>query len=676
MRERVAASARRGLAAVRRFKRAGMAAIALGAGVLAFAAPADVARGVAWLQAQVQTDGSLPGPLTEGAHQQARCETAATLIKLAGNSAQVASLLAALESPDRATETAACWQRLRQKLGQTTLGADLGNRRVSSQGYAAYGSASAPNALDTGWALQAQLQNLSSTDREHLVAWLQTTQDRDGGFAVAGRADLIATAAILRGLEGEAATSAAAAALATKSAAWLLAQRNPEGNWLNDVSSTALVFEAVHPYSGAKPDVAAAVASYLASRQDSDGSWQGDAYVTAIALRALALTSAPALDPTLGGLRVMFVDSRTGTPVPGVLLRSVSGGISETSSASGAISLTNIPAISYQFLSSASGFATVSFGATLVPSEIVDLGTIQLVAATNSTRSIVSGTVRDQDSEMPLAGALVSVEGQGRTALTASDGSYLVYDVSPGSITISANKTGYLSAAVTVNAQAGQVFNFSPWLKRSSNNGSAGDCKITGLVLQASNMQPLASAMISVSGANTNAVYTDSVGKFSTPNLVSGAVTVVATKAGYESVTASTQLSCSPSRVTAVDFSPRLYAMGQSPANANTASLAGVVMSAATNQPIQGAQLVLTPIGGVASTALSGADGSFAFSGLSAALAQLQIAAAGYAGITLQYAPTPLESTDVGQIRLRAPSGPAAAARSESVRREARHIRN
>ena len=153
-RERVAASARRGLAAVRRFKRAGMAAIALGAGVLAFAAPADVARGVAWLQAQVQTDGSLPGPLTEGAHQQARCETAATLIKLAGNSAQVASLLAALESPDRATETAACWQRLRQKLGQTTLGADLGNRRVSSQGYAAYGSASAPNALDTGWALQ------------------------------------------------------------------------------------------------------------------------------------------------------------------------------------------------------------------------------------------------------------------------------------------------------------------------------------------------------------------------------------------------------------------------------------------------------------------------------------------------------------------------------------------
>ena len=75
--------------------------------------------------------------------------------------------------------------------------------------------------------------------------------------------------------------------MATRAVGFLLASQDAVGSWASDISMTAMVFEAVQPYAGQSPTVAATVQSYLLSQQGVDGSWVADPFVSALALRAL-----------------------------------------------------------------------------------------------------------------------------------------------------------------------------------------------------------------------------------------------------------------------------------------------------------------------------------------------------------------------------------------------------
>src|SRR6218665_1459450 len=96
--------------------------------------------------------------------------------------------------------------------------------------------------------------------------------------------------------------------------------RHTSGRWASDLAMTALVFEAVQPYTGSDPAIAASVHGYLAGAQDPDGSWAGDPYVPALARRARHAAGQTPLNPTQAGIRLQFVDARTGIAIPGVTL--------------------------------------------------------------------------------------------------------------------------------------------------------------------------------------------------------------------------------------------------------------------------------------------------------------------------------------------------------------------
>lgn len=101
---------------------------------------------------------------------------------------------------------------------------------MSQQGYAAYEGMSVSSALDSGWALSSRLQEMAAADKANLLAWLQNTQAATGSFATAGRADPLATAAILRGLKEEAAKNSTARAVASKAARAGSARPAPPGS--------------------------------------------------------------------------------------------------------------------------------------------------------------------------------------------------------------------------------------------------------------------------------------------------------------------------------------------------------------------------------------------------------------------------------------------------------------
>jgi hypothetical protein len=502
-------------------KRAALLASALTMGAAVLGAPADLARGLAWLQAQVQAQGALALESQAAARQQARCETATTLLKLAGSSTQVAGLIASLQesASDAATESLACWQQLRQQLGQTILVGDLEARRVSQQGYAPYEGFAVASALDTGWALAAQLRNHSTADKGTLLSWLQSAQAASGSFTTAGREDVLATAAVLRGLKDEASKSAAAAAIAGKAATWLLSQRSAQGNWLDDVASTAIVYEAAHPYTGLDASIGSGVEAYLLSRQQPDGSWQADPYVTAVALRALALTPVAPIDPTLAAaatVRGVVTLAATGEPVAGATLSAqpATGTVRSTvTDAHGRYLMQGITPGAITLTASSGSYQTLTAQVTVPMGGIAVFSpALYPTGATPPTAARIKGRVLAFGSNSALAGTSVQVAGATQaSALTDAQGAFDIA-VSGGAHTVSYSLAGYATEYQQVSLSGGSVADVGTVLLRAARTTSS----MRGVVNDLQGV-PLAGATVVLQGGST--AVTNSGGAYSFADL-------------------------------------------------------------------------------------------------------------------------------------------------------------
>lgn len=625
---------------------------------------ADTATGLQWLQAQVQAGGQLASASRTATVEQSRCEVARTLIELSGPGAAPNALVAALDAAplkETVTEVLACTQWLQQVQSQTPRTSELQGRRGATSGFVAFDGDIGTSALDTAWALQALAGRWSSAEADETLNWLQQQQKADGGFTVGAGAhtDLLTTAMVLRSLQGYTRSSATAAAISDKAAGYLLAQANAAGHWHSSVEITALAFEAVHPYSGSVPTLASAVQAWLLASQGANGAWNNnDPWTTAVALRALVLAGRPAVNPAQAALKIRFVDGRTGSPISTVQLTATGpSSLSASSNASGQVQVQGLAAGAYTFMASAAGYSTLQISATLQAGQTADLGTVQMLVG-NSTQAVITGTVRDSASGAPVEGVAIAISGQALSGTTDASGLYLINGVVPGELTLTASRAGYFNASGQASVPAGQTLNFSPSLVKNPAGapGTEASCQVVGIVTTAADGSPVPAATVNLSGVNSDTETTDANGAYAIPVLASGDARISISKAGFDPAVAHTRINCGLLGEAAVVFSPKLYATGQAPSDANTASMSGIVISAVGNQPIAGAQLTATSNTGVVRTALSQADGRFSLRGLDGATAQLTTAAAGYQSLTATYMLQPGQAIDLGQVRLRPPT--------------------
>lgn len=420
------------------------------------AAPADIAKGVAWLQTQIQPSGSFVAESNVASTQQVQCEAAVSLLQLVGNNPQLAALMANLQAADKtksATESLACIQLLNQRLGQVVASADLDARRGLDGGYTAYAGFTTSNALDTGWALETQLRNLSSVELGRLLAWLQTKQSSDGSFALNGSSQLLSTAIVLRGLKDVASKNLIAASVAKKAANYLLGKRTPAAGWLGDAATTAIVFEAAHPYTASDPTVATLVNTYLLSQQLPDGSWQSDAYVTAVVLRALALTGTVPTDPTLAAsaatLQGQALRGLDNTPLAGVSISVFSNGTQVAATvvdSQGRYTMTGLPTGALNVKASLADFQTVT-GAFTVAAKGTALFSPAMypVGQAPAPGARIFGRTTSATTGAALVAVAVSFDLQGTSTLamaSAADGSFDAR-VAAGQVTITYALAGY-----------------------------------------------------------------------------------------------------------------------------------------------------------------------------------------------------------------------------------------
>jgi acid phosphatase len=141
---------------------------------------------------------------------------------------------------------------------------------------------------------------------------------------------------------------------------------------------------------------------------------------------------------------------------------------------------------------------------------------------TGGTPGSVSGLVTDAATGNGIASATVSYYG-GSTTCDAN-GNYALNNVPAGSVTVTANASGYQAASQTLTVTGGTNSAQNFQLTQLSTGG------IVGRVTNISNGAAVAGVTVSVSGQTTS---TDTSGNYALANLATGTYSVTATKSGW-----------------------------------------------------------------------------------------------------------------------------------------------
>ena len=148
------------------------------------------------------------------------------------------------------------------------------------------------------------------------------------------------------------------------------------------------------------------------------------------------------------------IGSASGTYLSGAAV--TCGGKPATTSYNGTYTITGIAPGSQTLSFSKTGYEPYSKTVTITAGQTLNAGDNYLVA--NATTGDITGTLRiGWLWGAPLAGASVTCGGKSTT--TATDGSYTITDIAPGSQTLSFFKTGYQTYEKVVTVTAGKTLN-------------------------------------------------------------------------------------------------------------------------------------------------------------------------------------------------------------------------
>ncbi|ACM21808.1 alpha-2-macroglobulin domain protein [Geotalea daltonii FRC-32] len=451
--------------------------------------------------------------------------------------------------------------------------------------------------LDTAKALQA-LKSANYTDPTIInpaLAYLTSSQNADGGwgFYAGDSSNVYMTAVVSATLQQFPQMTIIANAVA-KATAFLIAHQNSDGGFGSSPSTvyeTALAYVALAAVSNDATILGNAV-NYLTTTQSANGSWNDDPYSTALALKALYFSEnkpspppAPPLGATITGT---VIDAVTKRPVSGVAV-AIDGNtlFAATTDATGSFALADVPTGTQKLTFTLSGYAANSASTTAVAGATSSLGTISLLSAYST--GTIAGTVTDPTGK-PLAGVAITVSGAwSGTATTGADGGFTFTYVTPGDVTITAEKAGYQALTSTGTVYARTTLTFSPRLSTSPPTATTGT--LVGRVVDSFWGRPIGhlpeetGVQVIVSGGTSVSVEPEGGGYFTIANLQPGTYQVVVGMHGFASHTFRVVISAG----TTTDLGTIRLEMSF------LMTLTGKVTDAKSGLPIPGAEVMVQP---------------------------------------------------------------------------------
>ena len=584
--------------------------------------PPEITQGASWLQAQIQSDGSLANENASIALPlQVRSEvlSAFQTLGITLPSSTLSALAAGIDSAvDPGMVEPLARQAIAHQQTQTSDAAPMASLMTQRNSDGTFGATAGfiGNPLDTAWFLIALGQSASydSSVASSALGYLQQSKLADGSWSLDDTGAVYTTA-----LAGQAAsvwgTRFQVGTISTSSQNWLLAHRNASQNFGNTFDNAYALLALSKQTS--QTTVLQPIADALIAAQLPNGSWDNDPYLTALALRALfAATQTPSA-PTTGDIQGKVVDYDTGSAITGANVSLVERSPSSADTASdGSFALSGIPEGTYTLRVVALGYQGVTTTITVTAGQLLNLGTIRLTAA--PLTASLSGVVKNS-SGTAMANVIVAVGVN--SALTSSTGAYLITGLDVGPATITASLTNYKTATADVVFEAGKSYVFSPTMYSTSQTPPATSLK--GKVVNSSGAA-LANVTVTLGdGTQTPPQTTAAAGTFQFDNLTAGPIQLTLTASGYQTAVLGGTLVTGVNDVGNITLTPM-------PTNSG---LSGTVTDVVSGAPIANATVAVQ---GQAISTNTGNDGHYTLSGIDSTDFTLLISASGYLSQTLQ----------------------------------------
>jgi protocatechuate 3,4-dioxygenase beta subunit len=374
------------------------------------------------------------------------------------------------------------------------------------------------------------------------LGFLISTQNADGGWGFypsacsnceADPSNVYMTAIVSSTLQKFPQTTSLATSI-HRATGYLIIHQNADGGFGSDQSTiyeTALVYIAL---AGVTTDatVLGNATNYLLATQLPNGSWNDDPYSTALALRALYISQSkptPPPQPDKGTVIGTVLDGSTNMPLKDV---SVAVGsyppVSTTTDTWGNFTLPGIPSGNQGVNFSLAGYTTTSAEVTITAGSVISLGNIFL--SPNPATGIVKGTVTDASNDQPLPGTTIEISGSLSGAITTgSDGTFTFTNVPPGTVNLTASKSGYYSVSGSGTVEAGGILFFNPQLSTTPPAATTGS--LIGKVFDAVTKNPIQGASISLAGGPFTS--TDAQGAFVINDISPNTYQATISQAGY-----------------------------------------------------------------------------------------------------------------------------------------------
>jgi hypothetical protein len=194
------------------------------------------------------------------------------------------------------------------------------------------------------------------------------------------------------------------------------------------------------------------------------------------------------------------ITDTTGNPVQGalcsVITTTAKAQYSDTTDANGEYYIGNVPVGSWIIHITANGFSAQSVSVTVNDGTTIQVPDVELSVAVYGS---VTGVVTDNEQNMPIAGATVTVGDQ--TAVTDSQGSYTISNALTGEQTITAEADGFEPYHLTVQVIENQTVTHNIVLSIDSTVGFG---IVTGVVKNASNpWNVIPGATVTIGGKTT-----------------------------------------------------------------------------------------------------------------------------------------------------------------------------
>lgn len=195
----------------------------------------------------------------------------------------------------------------------------------------------------------------------------------------------------------------------------------------------------------------------------------------------------------------------------------------------------------------------------------------------------LTGRIRDATTLQAIAGGAVEITG-GANTVSDTLGGFALSNIPVGNYTVTVSVAGYVPRSYQVTLVTDTVTDIGDVLMAPvTNTGS-----LQGTITDAASGSPLADVTVAVTGSFTGSTQTASNGTFRFVGLPPGAVTVTASRSGYDSVSGTGTIVAGGVLV----FSPALKLTGESAPQ--TGTVQGQIRSAATGLPLAGVTIAVT----------------------------------------------------------------------------------